>query len=203
LQDNKDKICQVIEKILYYQTAIILPVMIVSFFLMEKIVYLIPRYQKWAVALPIFKIFVVSSFLVIYLAPFVNLFNALGKAKLSFKLMLFWTAITWIFTFVLTKFFGIFGFPITHLLISLTFIIPLYLAKKEINFSFIKPVKNFFFSGLLTILGLIFINQMKINNLYWSSIALLATAAAIYIFCLIVIFKINPIKEIKHLMSYV
>lgn len=203
LQDNREKIGQVVEKILYYQTAIILPVMIVSFFLMEKIVYLIPRYQKWAVALPIFKIFVVSSFLVIYLAPFVNLFNALGKAKLSFKLMLFWTAITWIFTVILTKFFGIFGFPITHLFISLTFIIPLYLAKKEINFSFIKPIKNFFISGLLTIIGLAFINQLQITNLYWSTATLLATAAAIYLFCVIVIFKINPIKEIKHLTSNV
>jgi O-antigen/teichoic acid export membrane protein len=203
LQDNKEKIGRVVEKILYYQTATIFPIMIVSFFLMEKLVYLIPRYQKWAVALPVFKIFVVSSFLVIYLAPFINLFNALGKAKISFQLMLFWTAITWIFTVILTGFFGTFGFPITHLFISLSFIIPLYLAKKEINFSFIKPIKIFFISGLVTILGLIFINRIQINNLYWSTTALLATATAIYLFCVIVVFKIKPIEEIKHLTSSV
>lgn len=195
LQENKKKVGKIIEKILYYQTGFILPIMVLAYFIMPKLVYLIPRYQKWTTAIPLFHIFVVSSFLVIYLAPFVNIFNALGKVKLSFNLMIFWTLITWFFTVALTNFFGIYGFPITHLIVSSTFIIVLILAKKIVPFSFFKPIKKFLIAGGLMIILILIIDKIKIENLYLSSLLILIGGSLVYIGSLILVFKLK-IKEI-------
>lgn len=197
LQDDKKKIAVVIEKILYYQTGLILPLMILAYFLMPKLIIIIPRYQKWAVALPLFHIFIISSFLVIYLAPFVNIFNALGKARLSFNLMLFWTVITWIFTVILTNFFGVYGFAITHLLVSSTFILVVFLAKEIIPFSFFLPIKKFIISGLLTVLAIMIVSQIKINNVLISFIFITSLGSLVYLSSLIFGFKINIKKELE------
>lgn len=110
IQDEKEKVGRLIEKVLYYLTGIIAPIMVGAYFLMPYLLKIIPRYQKWQPALPLFNIFLLSSFLVIYYAPFINIFNALGKVKKSFSFMLFWTAVMWFFTPLLTKILGPFGF---------------------------------------------------------------------------------------------
>lgn len=199
LQDDKKKIAQVIEKNLYYQTALILPMMILAYFLMPKLVFLLPRYQKWTTAIPLFHIFVVSSFLVIYLAPFVNIFNALGKVKLSFNLMIFWTLITWVFTVALTNFFGIYGFPITHLIVSSTFIIVLILAKKIVPFSFLRPIKNFLIAGGLMVIVILIIDKIKIDNLYLSFLLTGLSGCLTYLGSLIFIFKLKVKEGLKEI----
>lgn len=199
LQDDKKKVAYVIEKILYYQTALILPTMILAYFLMPKLVFILPRYQKWLSALPLFHIFVVSSFLVIYLAPFVNIFNALGKVKISFSLMIFWTLITWFFTISLTKFFGVYGFAITHLIVSSTFIIVLILAKKIVSFSFLKPIKNFLIAGGLMITLILIIDKIKMENLYLSFLLIILGGSLVYIGSLILVFGLKIKEALKEI----
>ncbi len=202
LQENKEKISLIINKILYYQTLIILPIMILSFFLMPHLVYLIPKYQKWEPALPIFRIFVFSSFLVIYSAPFVNIFNAIGKVKISFNLMLFWTIITWLLTPTLTKIFDIFGFPSTHLIISFTFFFVLSLAKKYFSFSIFSSIKKPIFAGLVMIFILLLIQSLAIKNLYLLTALLILSGGLTYYFVLTFLFKFNLKKEIEYFFSY-
>lgn len=198
-QENKQKVGKIIEKILYYQTGFILPIMVLAYSLMPKLVYLIPRYQKWTTAIPLFHIFVVSSFLVIYLAPFVNIFNALGKVKLSFNLMIFWTLTTWVFTVGLTNFFGIYGFPVTHLIISSTFIIVLILAKKIVPFSFFKPIKKFLMAGGLMIITILIIDKIKIDNLSLSILLIASSGSLVYLGSLILVFKLKIKENLKEI----
>ncbi len=202
LQENKEKISFIINKILYYQTLIILPLMILSFFLMPHLVYIIPKYQKWEPALHLFRIFVFSSFLVIYSAPFVNIFNAIGKVKISFNLMLFWTIITWLLTPTLTKIFDIFGFPLTHLIISFTFFLVVSLAKKYFSFSFFSSIKKPLFAGLVMIFILLLIQSLAIKNLYLLTALLILSGNLTYYFVLTFIFKFNLKKEIEYFFSY-
>jgi len=198
IQDNKKKIAELIEKVLYYLTGLIAPLMVFAFFLMPKLLEIIPRYQKWQLALPLFNIFLLSSFLVIYYAPFINIFNALGKVKKSLSLMIFWTLVTWIFTPILTKFFGYFGFPITHLFISSTFPLVVLSTKKEVYFNFFKPIKPFIISSFLMFFSLLIFDKFYFsNNLYLNFLMRIIIGSLTYLATIVLIFKINPIEELK------
>jgi len=198
IQDDKEKVGQLIEKVLYYLTGLIAPIMVFAYFLMPYILKIIPRYQKWQNALPLFNIFLFSSFLVIYYAPFINIFNALGKVKKSFFFMLFWTIIIWIFTPFFTKFFGYFGFPLTHLFISLTFPLVVLSMKREISFNFLKPITPFIVSSFLMFVTLFLFNHFfLINNPYFNFFFKIVIGGLTYILTLTLFFKIKLIHELK------
>ena len=200
IQNDKEKIGKLIEKTLYYLTGIIAPIMIGTYFLMPYLLKIIPRYQKWQPALTLFNIFLLSSFLVIYYAPFINIFNAMGKVKKSLSFMIFWTLIIWFLTPILTKAFGYFGFPITHLLISSTFPLVVLSMKKDIPFNFFKPIKPFIASSLLIFFAILSFEKFFISkNLYLNFLGNIILGFFIYFTSLFLIFKIKPIKELKKL----
>lgn len=120
VQEDKEKLRSISQKLLYYQTMLLAPVLVGMIFTLPLLVVLIPQYSKWLPAVPLFYIFAVSSLIVSFSAPFMALFNALGKVKITFSFMFLITAVTWILTPIFTAKFGIYGFPYTHLIVSST-----------------------------------------------------------------------------------
>ncbi len=200
-QDQKEKLTTLSEKILYYQTALIAPTFIGMLITMQYFVNAIPNYQKWQPALPLFYIFAISSLILSFSAPFMNLFNALGKVKLSFSFMVFFTALTWILTPAFTKLYGYLGFPLVHLIVSVSFFLVLFTAKKIFKFKFFEPVYRFLLSsfimgGILLALTL-FVN---IQSKYFVAV-LAISGASIYLFLIIFVFRINVKKEIQSFLA--
>ena len=196
-QDHKERIKNLSEKILYYQTAILAPIILGMIVVMKYFVQVIPKYQKWEPALPLFYIFAFSSLILSFSAPFINLFNALGKVKLSFLFMLFFTALTWILTPLLTKSFGVFGFPITHIIVSISFIFALLKAKEIIGFRFFRSIYQFLLSaiGMIALLYIVESN-FKINPKVLTP-TFVVLGACSYFFLLMLVFRVNIIKQAK------
>lgn len=198
IQNDKVKISHLIEKIVRYQTSLLAPVILGMALIMEKIVFIIPKYGKWAPAIPLFYLFCISAFFSSYSSPFINLFNALGYAKIPFIFMTIWTISTWILTPLLTKFFGIYGFPITIVIMSISSIFVMLKAKKIIDFKLIastyKPILSTFFMGI----G-IYLLTTAIQNPYVGIMISIPLGICIYFFFMYVVFKTNLIKELKTL----
>lgn len=198
IQNEKNKVSQLIEKMLYYQTLILAPTLFGLALIMQTFVLIIPKYNKWSPALPAFYIFIIASFLSTYSTPFINLFNALGKVKISFVFMLIWTVTTWICTPLFTQLFGLLGFPLTQLILALTSSLVAMQAKKIIEFEFFKPLAPLIISTILMalIVGLII-------NSAGSSIMIIIISVVIgitaYLGSLLFFFKINAIKQIIQL----
>lgn len=200
LQGNKQKITILIERLLNYQTTLLAPAIVGLAILMKPLVEIIPRYNKWSPALPYFYIFCLSAFFSSYSTPFMNLFNALGKVKISFSFMLFWTVITWLLTPLFIKLFGLYGFPLNQLILSLTFAVVLYIAKKEVDFRFLQSVYKPLIST--TIMGGIML--LLINSIiptYFFIALTVFVSAFIYFIVLKLMFKINLIEELKFLLN--
>jgi len=195
-QSDMDKLKRVIEKTIYYQSAIIIPSIFGLSLIMEKMVYFIPKYSKWAPALPFFYLFCLSALFSSYSTPFINLLNGLGKVKTSFSFMIVWTAATWILTPVLTYFFGSFGFPITLVILSSSFIIVIIVTKKTVNFSFLKNVYQFLISSLLMVLTVLLISRLPVASGPSLLLSVLGGIIA-YLLTLKLIFKINLLDEAK------
>ncbi len=195
-QEQKERVKMLAEKILYYQTLLLAPVAVGIALVMSPLIYIIPNYTKWLPALPLFYIFIASSLIVSFSAPFMNLFNALGKVKIAFSFMLFFTILTWILTPTLTKSFGYYGFPYTHILVSTSFVIVLFYARNLLKFRIFAPL----YKSLLAtaIMGFVvfelekFFVPTKINLLLE-----IAVGASIYFISLLIIFKLNLFTEIK------
>ena len=196
LQHDREKISQLIEKILFLQTAVLAPVIFGMSLSMEHIVYLIPKYAKWAPALPLFYLFCVSAFLASFSSPLLNLINALGKAKIPFIFMVIWTIMTWILTPSLTFFFSYYGFPITVALISVSSVAVVIIAKKQIAFRFMYTTYKPFLSALLMALVMMLANMAVHNHLL--ALALSASLGAItYLCALSLLFRVNIMKEVQ------
>ncbi len=200
IQDDKTKVSHLIETILRYQTMILAPSIVGLALLMKPLIEIIPKYSKWEAALPLFYIFCASTLFSSYSTPFINLLNALGKIKTSFKFMVFWTAGTWLLTPLLTFSLmpyklSLLAFPITLLILSLFFVFVIYTAKKEVPFRFVSTVYPFLFSAFL--MGCVTFSLLHFLPI---TVIVLATtvlvSALTYLLILKILFRINVVTEI-------
>lgn len=199
LQHDREKVSKVMNKIIYYQTMLLAPTLLGLGLVMSMIVDIIPKYSKWQPALPIFYLFIISAFLSTYSTPFMNLFNALGKVKITFTFMLIWTVLTWILTPMLTRTLGLFGFPITQLILALTSITAVMIARKIIHIDIVKSIFKPLIATIIMGLGI-----TALISMFTTSIILLIMSVGlgilIYTSMLKVLFKINVINEFKTLL---
>ena len=114
--------------------------------------------------------------------------------------MLFWTITTWLLTPIFTKMFGLYGFPLNQLILSLTFAVVLYMAKKVVDFKFLLSVyKPLTATAIMGIITFILIDSMTPNPPLIILTILLSTL--IYYITLKFIFKIELIEELKILFA--
>lgn len=200
IQKDKKRISELMDKILYYQTLLLAPTLFSLALLMHQVVAFIPKYSKWAPALPLFYIFCLSAFLSSYSTPFINLFNALGKAKISFLFMALWTVTTWILTPIFTRMYGMYGFPFTQIILSSTCVMVIFVAKKYIPFHFFQSTYKSLLSTIGLVLGIVMIEYILGVSLM-GFIAAGVTGAIIYVLSLFFIFKINLVNEVKSFLK--
>lgn len=198
LQSDMEKLKKVVEKIIYYQSLIIIPATVGLALVMPKLVYLIPNYFRWSPALPLLFLFCISAVFSSYSTPFINLLNGLGKAKVSFYFMIFWTVLTWILVPVLTHFYGSLGFPLTLIILSSSFVVVIKIAKKTVNFSFVKNSYPFLVSSLIMATTVIFLSSLPFPSVP-SLILTISGGIISYFLILKLLFKINVLSEVKNL----
>lgn len=197
-QDDKSRIRNVGEKILSYQTSLLAPVIIGMMITVSMFIDIIPKYEKWAPALPIFYILSVSSLILSLSAPFMNLFNALGKVKITFTFMVILTIVNWITTPIFTAKFGMYGFPIAHLMVSITLSFLLIKAKQLLKTRVLRNVAGPIISA--TIMGIILLFFKGYLPPSLVSIAMLGLGGVlIYYFLMKVAFKNDVVKQLVSL----
>lgn len=200
IQHDRTRIGRIIQKIVSYQSLLLIPVYAGMILLMHEVVYLIPRYSKWAPALPIFYLICISAILSSYSTPFINLFNALGKVRLSFKFMLYWTVMTWVSVPFLTKFLGIYGFPITLVFLSLTAVVIIHMARRMVPFHFLLSILPAVVAALIMSSVVFLITQLGVSYLVFFSASIIG--AVVYFSILKFVFHINIASEIRSLFSH-
>lgn len=199
IQSDPDKQKRVIHKILKYQSMIMIPASLGMMILMPLIVDILPKYDKWRPALPIFYIFVASSLFSSYSTPFINFFNGIGKVKISLTFMTAWTVLTWVLLIPLSKAYGMFGFPLTVLILSLSFVIVVFKARTYTEFDFLGVTGRYMIAGVLMSLTLFGVRAIFNFGIY--DIFLIIGAGIItYYIVLRMIFGEDLIQEVKKIL---
>lgn len=192
-QHDKNQLRKIIEKMLFYQSLITLPATFGLILIMPKLTVIIPKYQKWQPAIPLFYLFAISAIFSSYSSPFTNFFNSIGEVKKSFYLMIFWTLATWILTPIFTFKFGVYGFPFCLLIISSTFILVILIAKRIIDFNFMAQIVSSLGGSVVMSLVVFYFLKLPINPLI-SLLGGVILGIISYTSVLYFIFKINFIK---------
>ncbi|MFA5136122.1 MAG: oligosaccharide flippase family protein [Patescibacteria group bacterium] len=198
IQHDTAKIGRVLDKILYYQTMVLAPTLFGAVILMGTVIEVIPKYNKWSPALPLFYIFCLASFFSSYSSPFMNFFNALGKVKISFTFMLLWTVATWLLTPIMTLWHGYFGFPITLLIVASSSVFVSYRARSFVTFHIYRSVYKSMLSSLFMATVMLILVAL-IQNPYVRLPTVMLTGIVVYFFALLFAFKVNLIKELQTL----
>ncbi|OGG08335.1 hypothetical protein A2154_03615 [Candidatus Gottesmanbacteria bacterium RBG_16_43_7] len=165
LQQARPVLGKAINETLFGLSATIFPAAVGLLFLVEPLIALVPRYAKWQPALFSFGIFVVSSAISALSVPLTNTLNAIGKIKITLNLMIMWTVLTWILSFILINMIGFNGVAVAFLLITSTVSLVIYIVKRFAPLAFISAVGFPFIGALLESLWFYVVLQLVPNTL--------------------------------------
>ena len=156
LQGHNHALQRAIEKSLFFISLSIFPLLIGMCVFIFPLTQIVNRYQKWEPAIFSFVLFTLSIAWAAVSSPLVNTLNAIGKINTTLKLMIFWTALTWIITPVLVRMYGFNGVAIASLIISFTSFIPIILVKKLIALNVLEQIwRQTLAAGVMAIVGIL------------------------------------------------
>lgn len=133
MQDNPESMKKTVTTTVWVQFMALAPTVAIAAIVMPYIVEYVPKYSKWASALPLFYIFCIAAVFSTLSTPLLNVFNALKKPLVPLSFMIFWTIASWVLTPVLTLYYGPIGFAYTQLILSSTFVLILYLTQRVLG----------------------------------------------------------------------
>jgi len=203
MQDHKEELSLAVEKTLFFISLFVFPMLTGIIILARPLVSLIPRYAKWETALFAFYLFCFNSAWGAVTTPLTNVLSAVGKIKIVFKLMIMWTTLTWIIFPVLAIKFGYNGVAAAAALVSISSIVAVVMAKKEVKFRFVSSISRPII-GSIVMGGLIFLLSQFLAKNIFGIIFLVLSGGGIY-FGLIYLMTgkqfITDIKKLFHVVK--
>lgn len=202
LQENKLGLEKAVEKSLFFVTFCVFPSVVGIMIIAPRVVDLIPKYQKWEMALPLLYLYGINALFASVNTTLTNIIFALGKPKIILKLMIFWTALTWILTYALLVMFSYTGVAIASALVAGSTSIIVYYVKKEVNVSIIKSIQT---PAIATVVMFVVVESLSyflLSNLL-ALILIMAISVFIYLLVSYLFLKKELVVDIKLLVSSV
>ncbi len=141
LQHDAGRLRAGIEHTLFGLSVTILPISVAMIVGIRPLMAVIPHYGKWEPAILSFYLFAVASVVASLSTPLTNALNALGHIRTTLKLMMLWTALTWILTLSLLPIIGFNAVAVALLAITSTVALVVVLVKRVVPFSFLGSVR--------------------------------------------------------------
>lgn len=138
LQENKHELSNAVTRSIFYICLLVFPSLVMLVLIAPSLMEIIPKYNKWNPALLALSILTINSALASITTPITNTLNAVGKVYVTFKLMIMWTVLTWIFVPVLALSFGVTGAAVGFSLVGLSSVIALMVALKYVQVNYLQ-----------------------------------------------------------------
>lgn len=159
LQHDKEAMKIAIEKSLFLISIFIFPTASAIVVLSPTLLQVVPRYAQWQPALLAIAFFALNTVFSSISTPLTNFLNAIGKVKITMYFMIFWTAATWGLTLLFIRWYGYNGVAIASFLVSCTSIFVLFVTRKYVSFSFVRPVLRQLIAAIGMGIALLFLRE--------------------------------------------
>lgn len=202
LQHDKEKLAQAVEVSLKYMCLAAFPILAGIGFMAIPMINIIPKYGKWLPAVIPLYIYLYNSAWASISTSLTNLLNATGHIKSTFKLMLMWTALTWVTMPFLSIKFGYMGVAYATGIIATSSLVTILMAKKNVNFNVLNIIGTpIIATGIMSIFLLF---SLRISHSLLSVGIIIVLAGAIFTLSVLALegkkFFINTLGyfKIKH-----
>ncbi|HWA52050.1 MAG TPA: oligosaccharide flippase family protein [Patescibacteria group bacterium] len=183
MQDDKSELSKTLTRTIFFITFLVMPAVLGMIILAPQLIHVVPKWVKWTPAIIPLIFFGFNSIVASFTTQITNVFNAIGKIKITSYLMIMWTVLTLIFVPLLATKFGIDGAAFAYCIVEVSSIIAIYLAKKYVNFSLNESVlKPLYASAGMAILLLI-LRSIFTPSFY--SIGLMVIVGGLFYFVLL------------------
>lgn len=142
LQHDQERLKKAVEINIKYLCLATFPVLIAFAFLAKPLIFIIPKYSKWLPALIPLYIYLYNSAWAGISTSLTNLLNSIGKIKVTFKLMIMWTSLTWATMPFLAYKFGYLGASYATFIIATSSIVTIFAARKYVSFNLYYSLKT-------------------------------------------------------------
>ena len=194
-QDDREKIRTGVEKIIFYNSLILMPTLVGAYLIMPSFVNIVPKYQKWLIALPSFNFFLISSLLVSFASPLINIFNSMGRVKTSVKFMLLWIILNWTVVPFLVGIYGFMGVSLAFSLNALSFVFVWSRMRALVGADFLSSLKKPVISSLFMLLS-VKISQSYVSGDLGKMIVSIGVGFAAYAFMILLLTRGSFVTEI-------
>lgn len=189
MQDHKQELANAVSKSIFFISVLVFPTVALLVFLSPILVSIIPKYGKWQPALLALGILSINTLLASINTPLVNALNAIGKIRITFKLMVMWTVLTWIFVPGFGYLYGLNGAALGYSLVSLSSVIAIYIITKYIPVNVWKSIGAPLIAAVLMsfvlILGKIYLPWS------WMSVVILGISS-LFVYAILLFILVGP-----------
>ena len=165
MQDDIKQLERSVTRSILFICFLVYPMLAGLIVIAPLLVDIIPRYDKWAPALTALTLIGITTVFAAVTTQVTNLLNAIGKIKLTFKFMVMWTVLTWIFVPALAIRYGINGAALGYVIVSSSSLIVIYIARRYVKFSVAQAIQGPLISSIVMAFSLLFIRQYVPINL--------------------------------------
>jgi len=198
MQHDKVELANSVTRSIFFISFLVFPSIIGLIILAPVLTQIIPKYSKWVPALVPLAIFSIDTIFAAVTTQLTNLFNAIGKIKITFKLMIMWSVLTVTLVPILTLKYSIIGASIGYALVGVSSIVAIIIAKRLVNFSLgesvVKPLMAAIFMGMILFLITKMIGQ---NQNYLTLVTEIVIGAIIYALTSLLIIGSRVIVDFK------
>jgi len=194
LQENKKELANAVEKSLFFVTFFVYPCIFGIMAIGPQAVSSIAGYSKWQPALPLLYFFSINALFASVNTTLTNTLFAIGEVKIVLKLMILWTVLTWVLTYILILQFGYIGVGVSSALVAASTTVIIYFVKKTIP---LKVIKNIIGPFGISIIMFIVVSLLTSHygNSVFGLILSIVTGIFIYLGVSILIFREKLINQ--------
>lgn len=140
MQDNKEELSRAVSRSIFFICLLVFPSLVGLVLVAPLLTEIIPRYEKWQPALIALGLFSINAAWAAVTTPLTNLLNAIGKITTTFKLMIMWTTLTWIFVPGLALLAGVTGAALGAAIVGTSSIVAIFVVRRHISFDLVGSV---------------------------------------------------------------
>ncbi|HCB23189.1 hypothetical protein A3B42_04775 [Candidatus Daviesbacteria bacterium RIFCSPLOWO2_01_FULL_38_10] len=187
MQDNKKELSNALSKSIFYICLLVFPALTFLILVAPSLVEVIPKYSKWSPALLALSFLSITSALAAVATPLTNAFNAIGKISVTFKLMIMWTVLTWLFVPFLSSVFGVNGAAAGFALVGLSSVVVMFVALKYVEINYLKIVGKPLLVSVITG-GVVLVIRSSLQ-VSWQQVAFMCAGGLVTYFTTVLILE--------------
>lgn len=196
MQHDKKELSNALNRSIFFICFLVFPSIVGLVVLAPVLTSIVPKYGKWTPALIPLAFLATNTMIASVSTQLTNLFNAIGKIKITFKLMLMWSTLTFALVPYLSIKYSVVGASVGYALVGASSVVAIIVAKKLVNFSITESVFKPLVASLMMGFVMYFMT-VKINQTISVMFIEIAVGVFIYAFMSILIIGKSVILDFK------